>query len=185
MLCTMRGAHHPESDDFHSPARTLVTSSAPHSERINAIQHTLGHVQCPACEIRRYRMMSPLASLSFSDAAEEWLVQHRRYIAARTIADYQQYIKALSQFFKMQLSEIHIGHIREYQDWRGQGRGRHADQCRTVSFAADSQRSWTMERHIRSVPASPCSKDTLRKGTHSRAGDESLIRLVWQSRSGY
>jgi hypothetical protein len=68
-------------------------------------------------------MMSPLASLSFSDAAEEWLVQHRRYIAARTIADYQQYIKALSQFFKMQLSEIHIGHIREYQDWRGKAAG--------------------------------------------------------------
>lgn len=63
----------------------------------------------------------PLAEKLFPEAAQFWFNEHRRYIAARTQRDYRQYIVALLPFFgKCTMRDIHIGHLREYQDWRAQ-----------------------------------------------------------------
>jgi integrase len=88
-------------------------------------QHTLGHLECQACEHRRTLAMqaTPIAEMTFHSASEEWLLQHKRYIAERTYGDYQQYLKPLREFFRMNMREIHIGHIREYQDWRAEKAG--------------------------------------------------------------
>lgn len=66
---------------------------------------------------------TPLCDLSVVQAGQQWLTQHSRYIKLRTIHDYQQYLKALGQFFTMPLKEIHIGTIRLYQDWRIESAG--------------------------------------------------------------
>jgi len=78
-------------------------------------------VDCPACEYERTEALreTDLAPLPFRDAAPLWLAQHQRYIAPRTHADYKQYIAALNGFFAtIAIKDIHIGHLRSYQDWR-------------------------------------------------------------------
>ena len=72
------------------------------------------------------------ASLPFSEAAQAWLesqelagnVDKARYIAPRTMRDYQQYIGALIPFFgTMPLEHIHGGHLRQYQTERSERAG--------------------------------------------------------------
>ena len=61
-----------------------------------------------------------LAQLKFSEAGPAWL-DSRVKIGPRTRADYKQYIAALAKFFgEMQLSDIDIRHVREYQNQRQQ-----------------------------------------------------------------
>jgi integrase len=75
-------------------------------------------------QLRREAMHdTPLSALPISEAGRIWLKEHSRYIKLRTFHDYEQYLKALGQFFTMPLSEIHIGVIRLYQDWRRQSAG--------------------------------------------------------------
>lgn len=84
-------------------------------------QHTLGHIDCPACLTSKAEAMqeNDLASLVFPDAARIWLERHSLYIKQRTIADYKQYIAALTPFFcELPLNEIHIGHVREFHKGR-------------------------------------------------------------------
>jgi integrase len=62
-----------------------------------------------------------LSQCIFPVAAQRWLQEHQRYIAARTQRDYRQYISALLPFFgELHIHEIHVGHLRQYQDWRSQ-----------------------------------------------------------------
>lgn len=62
-----------------------------------------------------------LAELTFEQAADIWWNSRQRYLKEKTVDMYRQYIKkGLSPFFGgMVLKNIHIGHIREYQVWRG------------------------------------------------------------------
>jgi hypothetical protein len=60
--------------------------------------------------------------LTFSEAADRWFksrspsVGRARYVAPRTLRDLQQYIRALNRKFgDVQLREIHIDLLREYQ----------------------------------------------------------------------
>jgi integrase len=91
--------------------------------RISSSQHTLDHDNCPACEASRDAAENgaTLKSLTFIEAGSLWL-ESRKRISDRTRHDYQQYIHALSFFFgKLTLSQIHIGHINEYQRARVAG----------------------------------------------------------------
>lgn len=92
----------------------------------SALQHSLGHVECPACEASRAAIMreSEWKNLSFQLAAYFWLESRERYISPRTRADYENYIKVLaSQIGTLKLGELHIGHIRAFQDWRSKTAG--------------------------------------------------------------
>lgn len=111
-----------------------VARSASPSHTICAVdQHTLGHIDCPACE--QYRAMRILdASLSFSVAADIWLTNHEPYIKKGTRRVYRQYAKSLSQFFQtIQIGEMHIGNVRAYQRWRSERAGATRVNCEVQS----------------------------------------------------
>ena len=88
-------------------------------------------VACPACEeARTENMQSPqeLQNAPFQQAAENWLKlrsfasERARYISPRTFADLRQYLSSLNRFFgPLVLSQIHMGHIRQYQASRASG----------------------------------------------------------------
>lgn len=68
-------------------------------------------------------------SLLFSDAADQWIASrttgHSRiqYVKPRTLDGFEQYKRALSRFFgRLRLREIHVGHLREYQQLRAVGK---------------------------------------------------------------
>ena len=88
------------------------------------IKHTFGHVDCPACDGLRDRIMGhdpdALRTLLFTEAALKWHYMKSKYLKPRTAYQDERHIANLSQFFgKMLLKNIHLGHIREYQEWRG------------------------------------------------------------------
>lgn len=87
------------------------------------LQHTIGHVDCPVCEQARQLAVSPseLASLPFLQAGYIWL-DARVGLAPKSAGMYRCYLKALDRFFgHLKLSEIHIGHVQEYQRMRRAG----------------------------------------------------------------
>jgi hypothetical protein len=93
------------------------------SSSTRAVQHTIGHLRCPACESARSRAMQRSVidpKLDFSTAAKKWLEWHRPHISARTAGDYEQYIATLELFDlgPTPLTKIHPGHFTEYQSWR-------------------------------------------------------------------
>lgn len=84
------------------------------------LQHTLGHINCPACEeIKRAIMYSGhFADYLFPEGATLWL-NSRKKISDTTRFHYSDCIKSLSQFFgEMRLRDIHIGNLAAYQDFR-------------------------------------------------------------------
>ena len=92
-------------------------------------QHTLNHLDCPACERARASFVSSLsATLPFSTAAVLWLDSRAlnsssghagHFIRPTTAATYRQYVSALVLFFgEIPLNRIHVGHLREYQRLR-------------------------------------------------------------------
>lgn len=95
-------------------------------------QHTLGHLDCPACDSARTSNVTPKINQDtiFSEAAEQWIKSRTlgtgkgraRYIAPGTITSYQEYIRSLNRFFKvLPLGKIHVGHLKEYQLMRSIG----------------------------------------------------------------
>ena len=99
------------------------------------LQHTLGHLECPACdELRNMYSRSLSDALPFCEAAEIYMrmrsidatpgaVKSARYIKKNTIVHYERCIRSLNLFFgAMTLKTIHLGHIREYQLARLEGR---------------------------------------------------------------
>lgn len=83
--------------------------------------HTLGHIECSVCERNRVTILSPrlFGMLRFREAAPIWLQDHRDRIQPKTFADYEFYLHGLERFFaELPLREIHIGHIRSYQQER-------------------------------------------------------------------
>jgi len=72
----------------------------------------------------------PSPEMTFAQASTSYLNLRRtaspggrvRFIAERTIRDYEQYARALGRFFaEIPLREVHWGHIRNYQLWRASG----------------------------------------------------------------
>lgn len=96
-------------------------------------QHTLGHIDCPACERARSLILTRIApDLNFSVAASLWLQSRSfkgipgavsaRYIRKTTEDSYTQYVQSLNLFFsELRLEQIHLGHLREYQEARVTG----------------------------------------------------------------
>lgn len=88
--------------------------------------HTLGHIDCPACEgLRALYSRSLSASMSFSEAADLYIQlrtlpsRRGRYIRQATETSYRQYLKSLGLFFgQMALADIKWYHLKAYQDTR-------------------------------------------------------------------
>lgn len=110
------------------------------------LQHSLGHVDCAACERLKEQMVSgrAFADLSFVEAAGEWIAGRRR-ISASSLRLYEKYIAELTRFFgALALRDIHLGNVVAYQRKRQEeirGSKRHcarleADQAPQVSDGA-------------------------------------------------
>src|SRR5260370_20621802 len=94
------------------------------------MQSTLGHINCPACDAARHVLKTALpCTLLCPEAAERYIesrqfLQKKKsdYVSARTLKDMKEYSRALTRFFeRLQLDQVHIGHIREYQRARASG----------------------------------------------------------------
>jgi integrase len=89
----------------------------------NQLQHTFGHIDCPACEATRNDTLSndpdALLHLKFSSAAINWLATRKPYLKEDTYALYAHHISQLTKFFgELTIQKIHLGHLREYQSAR-------------------------------------------------------------------
>lgn len=107
----------------HTKARLEVVPSL---TQPRSLGHAPGHVNCPACEEARWRMIDPgsLAELKFSEAAPIWYEAHAQHIDAGTRRDYRNCIAALLHFFReLPLASIHAGHFEQYQKLRAAGAG--------------------------------------------------------------
>ena len=104
----------PEKLHVQSNQRRPITDSS--------LQHTIDHLNCSACLAANERVMNidvGLPMLSFTQAAERWLEWRRPYVNPNTIGAYNYYLGSLKRFFQaLILSEIHAGHLREYQIMR-------------------------------------------------------------------
>jgi integrase len=84
--------------------------------------HTQGHINCPLCEasLAMVNQETNLSELKLKDAAPLWLKSREKYISPKTHDLYRQFIKkGLEPFFgDIRLLDIHVGHLREYQEWR-------------------------------------------------------------------
>jgi len=99
----------------------------PKSLTLLASQHTFGHLNCYACgEANALSYQSITPDLLYPEAFRLWIA-HRTmeagtlavdasYLSRRTLRDYRACSGALEKFFfGLKLSEIHPGHLREYQ----------------------------------------------------------------------
>src|ERR1700732_1837507 len=84
-------------------------------------QHTLGHLQCPACEQLRRTIMrtGELGELPFLQAWPLWWELKQQEIGPKTQKCHIEYRKILAAFFgDVLLKDIHIGHIVSYRNYR-------------------------------------------------------------------
>jgi len=85
-------------------------------------QHTVGHLDCPACKEAGARIMIAeldIASVPFPEATKRWLEWRQSYRRKGTVDNYKAHITALDVFFaKLTLDTIMPGHIRCYQEQR-------------------------------------------------------------------
>jgi integrase len=89
------------------------------------LRHTADHVDCPACDVLGAMLNRRVsAEMSFSEACDLWMEQHKLYIRESTLSAYEKNRKPLRAFFgNLVLGDIHIGHIRTYQEQRKQVAG--------------------------------------------------------------
>lgn len=106
------------------------------------LQHTLNHINCPACEAERLDLnrQSDMRYLKFSAAAELILEDEQKYlleenadlvhdtdsvhVGARTYSDHVDFVRRLNCFFgEIPLNKIHEGHWRSYQKMRRDPKG--------------------------------------------------------------
>lgn len=104
--------------------RTSSLLSIPTSD----LQHTLGHVDCPACEATRLALIrtTDLRTLKFKDAAARCLDDEIRYtsIKPRTHKDHRDFVRRLNVFFgELVLEKIHEGNVLIYQQERARTAG--------------------------------------------------------------
>ena len=112
----------------------MASSSFPALKLVPTNQHTIAHVDCPACERARLMTLSRISpALPFSVAASIWLESRSfridrgyqaRYIRESTEQSYRQYVGSLNLWFgDTPLEKIHVGMLREYQEARVTGSG--------------------------------------------------------------
>jgi integrase len=154
--------------NFHSEGSVLSATSdnSPRVQNLRlsgrsrpeAISHLRDDFQAKAEQLRRDAMNeTPLAELSLAQAGSIWLKNHARYIKPRTLRDYEQYLKTLSAFFTMPLSQIHIGTIRFYQEKRAEeaGHGRINMELSTLQQVLKEAKLWAaIEPFYRPMPTS-------------------------------
>ena len=114
-----------------TPSSAIFSDVAPNQNPL--VQHTPGHLDCPAClRVRRTLLSSITADLSFTEATEHYLKLRSvaatpgaisaRYIRPNTEQDYRQKLGAALLFFgEMTLGEIHWYHMKSYQAARVAG----------------------------------------------------------------
>lgn len=95
------------------------------------VEHSYGHIDCPACDRARTLTLQKITlDMSFSEASALWLASRSpepsakaaKYIRDTTKKSYFAYMDSLNLFFgNLRLSEIHLGHLREYQAARVTG----------------------------------------------------------------
>lgn len=96
------------------------------------MEHTPGHLNCPACLKKAYVASSRLDPLlPYADAAKHWIESREfragpsgraRFVSDRSLGDFQEYNRALLRFFaQLPLQDIHLGNIRQYQEDRAAG----------------------------------------------------------------
>lgn len=92
--------------------------------------HTLGHIDCPACEgLRAMFSRSLSAEMRFSQAADLYIelrtlpTTKGSYLRKNTETNYRRYIESLKLFFaEMKLSDIKWWNLKAYQVARLEGR---------------------------------------------------------------
>lgn len=98
-----------------------------HTQSGEQVAHTFGHIDCPACERARAVTLSRiLPSSLFAEAAAIWLdarsataSSRARFLRKSTQDSYRHYIESLDLFFgNLRLEQIHVGHLRQYQEAR-------------------------------------------------------------------
>jgi integrase len=96
------------------------------------MNHTPGHRDCPACRAKAFTEQLEIASeMPVPEAAKLWIESREfssdgptraRFVSTRSLDDFSEYTKALSRFFgQLLLKEVHLGHIRQYQEDRSNG----------------------------------------------------------------
>ena len=124
---------------------------------------------------------SPLSSMPFSEASVFWLEQHKRYIKANTVKNYQNALKNLVPYLgDVLVKDIHIAHVRAYQAERGKKAGAYLlnSEIGVLQMVLKEARCWKpiadLYRPLR-VPK--------RRGGHSISADqERILREVAFSR---
>lgn len=118
MVSRNRNVDYLDSSDLAPPMTPINErdQNFPHHQ----IKHTFGHVNCPACDLLRDKMLEhtpeQLAAMNFSKASPLWLETRRRFLDQKTFYQYQRNIVHLNHFFSnFHLRDIHLGHLRTYQ----------------------------------------------------------------------
>lgn len=84
-------------------------------------QHTLGHVNCPACEELKRMIVrtGELGVLTFAEVWPIWWEVKEQEISKKTRQCYREYYRQLAPFFSaVVLNDIHIGHVVSYRKER-------------------------------------------------------------------
>ena len=96
------------------------------------MHHTDGHIDCPACRQKACIARAGIArDLLYPEAAIIWIESREfdggrsgraRYVSGRSLGDFKEYDRALTRFFgKLPLKDIHMGHLRQFQQDRASG----------------------------------------------------------------
>jgi len=114
-----------------APANAIFSDVAPNQNPL--VQHTAGHLDCPAClRVRQTLLSSITADLSSKEATEHYLKLRSvaatpgaisaRYTRPNAEQDYRQKLGAALLFFgEITLGEIHWYHMKSYQAARVAG----------------------------------------------------------------
>jgi integrase len=98
-----------------------------------SMNHTPGHTgDCPGCRAKAFTEQLEIASeLPVPQAAKLWIESREftgdrssraRFVSNRSLDDFSEYTKSLCRFFgQLLLKEVHLGHIRQYQEDRSNG----------------------------------------------------------------
>lgn len=84
-------------------------------------QHTLGHLNCPACEQLRRQIMrtGEMEHCTLAEVWPAWWEEKQQQLAPKTVDCYKDYKKPLMGFFgSLKLGDIHIGNIIAYRSSR-------------------------------------------------------------------
>ncbi len=102
-----------------------MNNSSNQNSSPNKSQHTLGHIDCLACEELRRTILEIVdgKSITFMAAARSWQEVKNQEVTKGTARHYEACLRPLRAFFgQLPLKDIHIGHIAEYRKQRQEPR---------------------------------------------------------------